>query len=90
MNVLQSPNNDKWMAEIFPKSDDKEYQDIFQIAQDTVQEQGNIEADEIVTITENSTVQVVLQIRNSCTHVLRMWIYSSWIKCSQERHQLFQ
>ena len=40
------------IAELVPKHDDKEYQDTSQIAKDIVQELGNLEAHEILLITD--------------------------------------
>ena len=53
MSVLQSPNKDKLMTE-FPKRDDKEYREISQLAKDTVKEQGNFDAHEILMITDTA------------------------------------
>ena len=52
MNVLQSPNKGKLMAELFPNSDEKEYQEMSQDAKDTVKKQGNLEVHEILMITD--------------------------------------
>ena len=49
--VLQSPSKDKLMAEFLPNNDDKEYQEMSQDAKDTVEEQGKLEAHDILMIT---------------------------------------
>ena len=43
MDVLQTPNKDKLMAELFPVKDDKEYEEISQDAKDMVKAQSNLE-----------------------------------------------
>ena len=52
MNVFQSPDKDKLKAELFPKSDDKEYQNILRIAKDTAGEHGHLEVHEIFMTTD--------------------------------------
>ena len=52
MNVLLSPNKDTWMAELFLMSDDKEYQGLSQKAKDIMKAQGDLEAHEILIITD--------------------------------------
>ena len=51
MNVLQFPHKNELVAELFPMID----HDISQSAMDTVEEQGNVQDDEILMITD--TVQ---------------------------------
>ena len=53
--ILESPNEDNLMAELFPKDDGKEYQEISQDAKDIDVEQGNVD------VRRQCTVQVVLQ-----------------------------
>ena len=50
--VLESPNKNQLMAELFPKNDDKEYEDISEDFKNIVEEQGNIEAHELFMITD--------------------------------------
>ena len=52
MGVFQSPDKDKLMAELSPKSDGKLYHENSQDAKDTVKEQGNLEAHAILMITD--------------------------------------
>ena len=53
MKVLQSPNRDNLMAEPFPESDDKEYQNKSQNAKVFFsREQSNLEAHEVLMITD--------------------------------------
>ena len=61
MNVVQSPNKDKLMAEVFPKNNDKEHQEMSQNAKDSVTEQGSHDH-------KRSAMQFVLQLRNSWTY----------------------
>ena len=60
-HILESPNNDKLLAELFPTGDDKEYQGISQHTKNFVKEQGSLEAHENLMITD--TVQC-----KSCCH----------------------
>ena len=78
-------DKDKLMAELFPKSDDKEYQEISQDAKETVKEQGNIEAHGILMITD--AVQC-----SSCHNdaTPEHGPSEEVKKKSQERHQLLQ
>ena len=58
--LLASPKQGHIDGRVFPNSDGKEHQEISQDAKDTVQEQGNLEAHEILMITDTEKVQVVL------------------------------
>ena len=73
--MLESPNMNKLVAELLAKNGDKEYQDMSQDANDFAKELGNLDAHEIL---KHNTMQVVLQLRNSKTHILQMWSYISW------------
>ena len=59
--ALDSPNKNETMAELFPKNDDEEYQEISQVFKKKVKEQSNIEAREMFMITD--AVQ-----RKTCYH----------------------
>ena len=50
--VLESPHTNEMMAELFPKNDDQEYQDISEEFKNLVSEQRNIEAHEMFMITD--------------------------------------
>ena len=67
MNVLQYTNRGKLVASLFPKSDDKECQDISQIAKDIVQEKGNLEAHEVLMIRdrEQSSRVTITQLQDT-------------------------
>ena len=52
MDILQSPNIDKWMADLPPNDDDQEYREISQDAKDNGKAQSNLEAHEILMITD--------------------------------------
>ena len=78
-HFLAFPNKDKLMAELFPNSDDKEYQGIAQDAKDTDKEQGKLEAHEILLITD--TVQPKLcNVYATLGHILQMCTYTCWSK----------
>ena len=61
VEVLQSPEKDKLMAELFPKSDDKEYEEISQDAKETVKEQCKYRSSWNSDDHRRSTVQFVSQ-----------------------------
>ena len=63
------------MASLFPKSDDKECQDISQIAKDIVQEKGNLEAHEVLMIRdrEQSSRVTISQLQD--THIANVDFY---------------
>ena len=50
--VLESPNKNQMMAELFTKSDEKAHQEISEDFKNIAKEQGNIEAHELFMITD--------------------------------------
>ena len=60
----RSQKKDKLMGDFFPKDDDKEYQDISQIAENIVEEQGSLEAHDILMITNTVQCKSCYQLRN--------------------------
>ena len=98
MKDLQPPNKNKFMAEIFPKDDDKEYKglcqravqsrkELSQDAKDMVVEQGNHEHDH-----RHSTAQAASQLRNSPTHIPNvdlLFLEQGKNFRNKEEHQLF-
>ena len=55
--VLESPNKNQMIAELFPKNDKKQYQGTSEDNKKIVQEQGNIEPHEIFMITDATQCQ---------------------------------
>ena len=84
------------MAEFFPKSDDEKYHVISQDAKDIVEEQGNLEAHEIVLVADavqnKSCYKYATPRHTYCKCGLVLPGASDEVKktSSQKRHQLFQ
>ena len=66
--ILQSPNKDKLMAELFPKDDDKEHQEISEAANNMAKEQGNLEAHAILMITHTVRCKLCYNYATSSVH----------------------
>ena len=70
--VLESPNTNEMIAELFPKNDDKEHQEISEDFKNSGRNQGNIEAHEMLMITDVEPCQTCYHYETP-GHTLHVW-----------------